>query len=52
MSSAREAAEQITAQWPDILRGSIAVFGDIFGGRIDNIHTVISGNIQEFTICA
>lgn len=47
MSSAREAAEQITAQWPDILRGSIAVFGDIFGGRIDNIHTVISAEAAD-----
>lgn len=47
MSSSREAAEQITAQLPDIMRGSIAVFGDIFGGRIDNIHTVISAEAAD-----
>lgn len=47
MSSAREAAEQITGQLPDIMRGSIAVFGDIFGGRIDNIHTVISAEASD-----
>lgn len=47
MSSSREAAEQITAQLPDVTRGSIAVFGDIFGGRIDNIHTVISAEAAD-----
>jgi hypothetical protein len=26
---------------PDIKRGSLVVFGDIFGGRIDNIHTLV-----------
>jgi hypothetical protein len=25
---------------PDVKRGSLVVFGDIFGGRIDDIHTV------------
>jgi hypothetical protein len=27
---------------PDIKSGSLAVFGDIFGGRVDNIHHVVS----------
>jgi len=26
---------------PNIKRGSLAVFGDIFGGRIDNIHRIV-----------
>lgn len=49
MSSAREAAELFTGQLPDIMCGSIAVFGDIFGGGIDNIHTVISAEAALYS---
>jgi hypothetical protein len=35
-------AAQISRLIPDVKRGSLVVFGDIFGGRIDNIHTVTS----------
>lgn len=34
-------AKAIREALPNIKRGSLAVFGDIFGGRIDNIHTVV-----------
>ena len=30
----------ISALIPHVRRGSPVVFGDVFGGRIDNIHTV------------
>ena len=32
----------INVSLPRLKSGSLAVFGDIFGGRIDNIHTVLS----------
>ncbi len=35
-------ASDINRAVPGLKRGSLAVFGDIFGGRIDNIHTAIS----------
>lgn len=31
----------IAAAVPNIKRGSLVVFGDIFGGRIDNWHEVV-----------
>lgn len=34
-------AAKITAALPNIKRGSLVVFGDIFGGRIDNIHSIV-----------
>lgn len=40
MSEAKEIADAIARSLPDVKRGSLAVFGDIFGGRIDNIHSV------------
>ena len=40
MSTAGKIAAEITARLPDVTHGSLSVFGDIFGGRIDNIHTV------------
>jgi hypothetical protein len=36
---------------PDIKRGSLVVFGDIFGGHIDNIHT-LAGAEGEAGDCA
>jgi hypothetical protein len=35
-------AAEISRLIPDVKRGSLVVFGDIFGGRIDNIHIVTS----------
>src|SRR5215469_15298251 len=40
MTSASDLAEEISQLIPRVKRGSLVVFGDIFGGRIDNIHTV------------
>jgi hypothetical protein len=42
MTEAERIARDIAACLPDVKRGSLVVFGDIFGGRIDNIHTVRS----------
>lgn len=42
MSVAGEMASEINELVPELKRGSVAVFGDIFGGRIDNIHAVTS----------
>jgi hypothetical protein len=39
--SGREFAGAVAAAIPHVKRGSLVVFGDIFGGRIDNIHTVV-----------
>ena len=36
---------------PDIKRGSLVVFGDIFGGRIDNVHTLVRAE-NEAEDCA
>lgn len=40
MTVAKEIADAISRSLPDVKRGSLVVFGDIFGGRIDNIHVV------------
>lgn len=40
MTNAESLADDINAALPRVKRGSLAVFGDIFGGRIDNIHTI------------
>src|SRR5215467_13197747 len=40
MASASDLAAEISQLIPRVKRGSLVVFGDIFGGRIDNIHTV------------
>jgi hypothetical protein len=42
VTSASDLAAVIAQLLPDVKRGSLVVFGDAFGGRIDNIHTVIS----------
>lgn len=40
MTSAPDLAAEISQLIPHVRRGSLVVFGDVFGGRIDNIHTV------------
>jgi hypothetical protein len=42
VAEAQTIADVISRQLPDVKRGSLVVFGDIFGGRIDNVHTVRS----------
>jgi hypothetical protein len=37
--------EAIARALPNLKRGSLVVFGDIFGGRIDNIHSAVSAEI-------
>jgi hypothetical protein len=41
MSSASDLAAEISQLIPHVKRGSLVVFGDIFGGHIDNIHSVV-----------
>jgi hypothetical protein len=42
VTPAPDLAAEISQLIPHVRRGSLVVFGDIFGGRIDNIHTVIA----------
>jgi hypothetical protein len=42
MTQASYIAAEIEAKLPSIKGGSLAVWGDIFGGRVDNWHVVIS----------
>ena len=35
-------ADSVVRSLPGLKTGSLVVFGDVFGGRIDNIHQVIS----------
>jgi hypothetical protein len=42
VSNASEIAQRISKALPQIKDGSLVVFGDIFGGRIDNVHVVTS----------
>jgi hypothetical protein len=45
MTEARDVAAEISSRLPNVRRGSLVVFGDIFGGRIDNIHIVTSAEV-------
>jgi hypothetical protein len=42
MMTADQLADEINELVPKLKRGSLSVFGDIFGGRIDNVHIVAS----------
>jgi hypothetical protein len=42
---------EVSRALPNIKCGSLVVFGDIFGGRIDNIHTIV-GAAAEAENCA
>jgi hypothetical protein len=46
VSGTEHVASDITTKLPDIKRGSLRVFGDIFGGRVDNIHIVTSARAE------
>lgn len=54
MISASDLAAEIAQLIPDVKRGSLVVFGDVFGGRIDNIHTVTAaealGNPERLVV--
>jgi hypothetical protein len=45
VTEAEKIADEISERLPDIKSGSLAVFGDIFGGRVDNIHTVRAARV-------
>ena len=38
----QEIAADLTARMSSLKRGSLSVFGDVFGGRIDNVHTMVA----------
>ncbi|MCW2604100.1 MAG: hypothetical protein JWN61_2235 [Pseudonocardiales bacterium] len=42
MTQASDIAAEISAKLPAVKGGSLVVWGDIFGGRIDNWHTITS----------
>jgi hypothetical protein len=42
MADVASAVGEINASLATLKRGSLVVFGDIFGGRIDNIHSAVS----------
>jgi hypothetical protein len=44
VAGAQMIAEVISLHLPDVKCGSLVVFGDIFSGRIDNVHTVRSAH--------
>ncbi len=44
MSGQEDLVSMIKESMPNIKQGTLVVFGDIFGGRIDNIHRVIDAS--------
>ncbi|MDR7384822.1 hypothetical protein [Promicromonospora iranensis] len=42
MATVAEIASEIQRQVPDVWSGSLAVYGDVFGGRVDNIHILVA----------
>ncbi len=44
MTTPEDLASQLVAQLPRLKAGSLAVFGDIFGGRVDNVHVVVGAH--------
>ena len=45
MTNAEAIAAEIVQSLPVLKRGSLSVYGDIFGGRIDNIHIVTGAHV-------
>lgn len=41
MTTPRELAADLAARLPRLKSGSLSVFGDVFGGRIDNVHVIV-----------
>jgi hypothetical protein len=51
MIDAPTIAAEILRLLSEVRSGSLAVFGDIFGGRIDNIHVVVSARVAGESRC-
>ncbi len=47
MSEAAQIARSIERQIASLPCGSLAFFGDIFGGRIDNIHRFVAAHVED-----
>lgn len=44
-------AADVERQLPEIKAGSLCVYGDIFGGAVDNIHVVVGARLDEHEGC-
>ena len=40
-------AAQLVSLLPRLKRGSLSVYGDVFGGRVDNVHTVVAARAVD-----
>lgn len=49
MQGATEIAGAITRQLATLPHGSLAFFGDVFGGRIDNVHVIAGARVEGAT---
>lgn len=47
MAEIRDIATEIAGRLPDVRSGSLVVFGDVFGGHVDNIHTATSAEVTD-----
>lgn len=47
MGTTQEIAGDLAARIPALKSGSLSVFGDIFGGRIDNIHVIVGARAVD-----
>jgi len=45
VTNAASIAAEIMRRLPRVKSGSLAVFGDIFGGRIDNVHVITAARV-------
>lgn len=46
MGNEADAATDISHKLPGVKSGSLVVYGDIFGGRIDNIHVITAAEVS------
>ncbi|WP_372735367.1 hypothetical protein [Nocardioides sp.] len=51
MTIASDIAADIGQRIPEVKSGSLAVYGDVFGGRVDNIHTVVRAHVDDDGAC-
>lgn len=45
MTTARDLAVDLEVRIPTLKQGSLLVFGDIFGGRVDNLHVIVDARV-------
>jgi hypothetical protein len=45
VTNAASIAAEILRRLPRVKSGSLAVFGDVFGGRIDNVHVITAARV-------